>query len=254
VITLRDFNFKFVMQFKQVKQPSISTTAVLIFASSGARDSRAKGMGKAGFLFDELTHHTIDKVQHTGLPYFVHSDIDQQGDHFGERLTNSIQGVFDSGYDNVIAIGNDTPHLDLVHFRDALVSLEHRKTVIGPSRDGGFYLLGISGSAFAKARSQKNSTTPFSELSWNQDSLTMQLVGNLSKNGEDIEMLEQLMDIDCMEDARRIMGSENLDHNILQLLLIVLNTLTEPDAFERQLYYFNSSRIYFNKGSPSFIS
>jgi len=42
-------------------------------------------------------------------------------------------------------VGTDSPDLPVAYVREALVTLEHPGTVIGPARDGGYYLIGCRG-------------------------------------------------------------------------------------------------------------
>lgn len=66
----------------------------------------------------------------------------QKGKDLGEKMAASFQEMFNLGYEKVIIIGTDVPshtHSDLLH---AFEILSTHDAVLGPSPDGGYYLLG----------------------------------------------------------------------------------------------------------------
>jgi glycosyltransferase A (GT-A) superfamily protein (DUF2064 family) len=223
-----------------------SRTAVLIFAASGRKDALAKGMAGNGFLFDTLTQRTIQAVKDVGLPHILITDKEQRGSNFGERLTNAMMDVYAQGYQNVIAIGNDTPQLTSRHISSAAFNLDQGLTTVGPSTDGGFYLLGLTDSAFAKAEFPKYSTS-FSALSWQSALLFDQLLDCL---GNDVQTLGCLMDIDSMEDIKAILAKKMLDALTMQLLLLALRQEIKLPNYLSALISQAGLRLHFNKGSP----
>ena len=79
----------------------------------------------------------------SGLPVHYILDDQQVGRSFAERFTNAFQQLFRQGYDKVIAIGNDHPGLTSGHLQTAAWELAEYDHVLGPSTDGGFYLIGV---------------------------------------------------------------------------------------------------------------
>ncbi len=69
--------------------------------------------------------------------------LPQQGNNLGKRIYEAIKTVVSQGYDRVIAIGSDSPTLQPDHVRKALENLETVDVCLGPSRDGGYYLIGM---------------------------------------------------------------------------------------------------------------
>jgi len=90
----------------------------LVFANSAKEELVHKSIPNSEQLFDKLTQSTLRKAKDTGLPTFHISDKDQVGSNFGERFTNAIAAVFDRGFNNIITIGNDTPHLKTQHLKN----------------------------------------------------------------------------------------------------------------------------------------
>ncbi|MCF8260081.1 MAG: DUF2064 domain-containing protein [Melioribacteraceae bacterium] len=74
--------------------------------------------------------------------------IFQSGKGFGERFFDAISKTFQSGYNSVCIVGNDTPSLTISDIRKSFKKISAEKTVIGPSQNGGFYLLTISKESF----------------------------------------------------------------------------------------------------------
>jgi len=73
--------------------------------------------------------------------------IPQEGQNIGERFTNSFLFAFNQlKLDSVIIIGSDTPHLqpNIIELSIDILQQKTMKAVLGPSQNGGFYLLGHS--------------------------------------------------------------------------------------------------------------
>ena len=65
-----------------------------------------------------------------------------EGD-LGQRLAHAFAGEFAGGAESVIAVGGDCPALDAEILRAAGAALASAEVVIGPARDGGYYLIGL---------------------------------------------------------------------------------------------------------------
>ena len=71
--------------------------------------------------------------------------------------------MFNKGFQNIITIGNDTPHLKTKHLLETANQFKEKDLILGPSKDGGFYLMGIK-----KAHFNKNT---FLKLPWQTNRL-----------------------------------------------------------------------------------
>jgi len=222
---------------------SSNTTAILIFARSSTEEMRHKKLPKGQLLFDALTKHTLKTVEKTGLPYFHISEEAQKGNSFGERFTNAIQDVFDQGYLKIITVGNDSPHLNKGHIEKTIYQLENRKSVIGPSADGGFYLMGLHRSSFKKS--------DFEKLSWQTSNIWEEVNALLSISGKQIYSLPVLFDIDTFWDikviAKHISG-------LAQEVSKVIRSIVFSDKKIKVYTFSHFQRIHLqipsNKGSP----
>jgi len=67
----------------------------------------------------------------------------QVGFTFAQRLEGAIEKVASLGYDEIVMVGRDCPHLDIDDIATAFASLEEKQLVLGPDHHGGCYLIGF---------------------------------------------------------------------------------------------------------------
>jgi hypothetical protein len=79
-------------------------------------------------------------AEETGLPI-----VPQQGAGLGERLRTAFRDLRSRGADRVLAIGSDSPTLDPERILEAIEALAVCDLALGPTEDGGYYLIGTSG-------------------------------------------------------------------------------------------------------------
>ena len=71
--------------------------------------------------------------------------IPQRGESFGERLLNTAEDILACGYGSVCLIDSDSPTVPTAAFKQAIEALSRPgdRIVLGPSQDGGYYLIGL---------------------------------------------------------------------------------------------------------------
>jgi uncharacterized protein len=71
--------------------------------------------------------------------------IQQRGSDFGERLTCAAEDLFAVGFAAVCLINSDSPTVPAENFAEAAIELAdpRDRVVLGPSNDGGYYLIGM---------------------------------------------------------------------------------------------------------------
>lgn len=230
-----------------MKKSFLRKTAILVFANSPEEELRHKSLFKATELFADLTDRTLRKVRKTGIPYFHISEKQQRGRNFGERFVNAIQGIFDLGFQYAITIGNDTPQLNTGHILQTVDLLQQGAVVLGPSNDGGFYLMGLQKSQFAMEA--------YKELPWQTSILRSSLIALVANNGSKVVALNTLADIDSINDLRLLAKRTiNIPFSIFKYL-IKISCITLPSEVNEDLYSnsFIISSLY-NKGSPGLYS
>jgi rSAM/selenodomain-associated transferase 1 len=75
--------------------------------------------------------------------------VAQAGSDIGCRMSNSLRWAFGAGYCRAIVIGSDIPDLPSSIVDGAIMELATNNAVVGPSSDGGYYLIGFNGGSFA---------------------------------------------------------------------------------------------------------
>ena len=117
----------------------------------------------------------------------------QKGNNLGERMYNAIQWLFDNGYQKVSLIGTDSPDLPLAFIKDAFQKLDSYKLVIGPSEDGGYYLIGM-----------KNPFDMlFKNIEWGSDKVLKYTVSKAHSAGISYFLLPEWYDIDDLRSLSR---------------------------------------------------
>ncbi len=98
-----------------------------------------------GLLVDKVAFYS-DHVEHDDLwTKAVNQKNVQHGADLGKRMNNAFTWGFENGYKRVCVIGTDCLELTTDILTKAFESLLSADVVIGPARDGGYYLLGMTG-------------------------------------------------------------------------------------------------------------
>ncbi|GAA4888233.1 hypothetical protein GCM10023311_10130 [Flaviramulus aquimarinus] len=218
-------------------------TAILIFANSAEFDAVQKPFQSSELLFEALNTKTLKIVEQTGLPYFLSSEKNQIGATFGERFTNAIQWVYNKGFKNVITIGNDTPHLQSKHILKAVYQLQQNDIVLGPSKDGGFYLMGLKQSYF--------NIETFLKFPWQTSRLYRSISRLVISQDINLSYLELLSDIDQLSDINIVIDSfRNISNHIKQVLHRFISVEKNVICTSPSLITISIQDSHFNKGSP----
>lgn len=93
---------------------------------------------------DKEVHYTDIIVSHDIWDTNVYNKRQQQGEDLGSRMLHAFKSGFKAGYKNVLIIGTDLHDLDQTDLELAYTKLKDHDYVIGPSQDGGYYLLGMN--------------------------------------------------------------------------------------------------------------
>lgn len=164
------------------------------------------GDNKALEVYTTLLHHTLntskplenDKVVYNGdfIPLtdlWKTSGYIQQlqtGDDLGQRMMNAFKRSFQDGYHSVIIIGSDCHDLTTDILQMAFDELDRSDVVIGPARDGGYYLLGM----------KKLYEALFLSKTWSSTKLMAETLETINDLNLSVALLEELNDIDTEED------------------------------------------------------
>lgn len=113
--------------------------------------------------------------------------------NLGRRLASAIDSAFSAGYQEVAVIGTDAPATTPERIRVAFSRLEPGRIILGPSFDGGFYLMAVSGTLSELGGLLE-------EIPWSSpDTLAALLIG-VRRLHLNVDLLPEARDIDTLED------------------------------------------------------
>ncbi|WP_276168591.1 TIGR04282 family arsenosugar biosynthesis glycosyltransferase [Zobellia alginiliquefaciens] len=225
-------------------------TAILVFSLSAQLEAERKSLfGKRnknaskGF-FDILIKrtHTIASAAHADVVVFDESQ--QRGKTFGDRYANAFQELFDLGYRKVLSIGNDTPDLTSEVLEQAVDRIQHNDMVVGPSTDGGIYLLGMRREFF--------NINEFKALPWLQSTLFHTLVNGVFWKKAKTYYFDELSDIDTAHALHQFLYTTE-DAILIEFILNHLSFRTNPAFCPKALFHSNKYSYSFQlRGPPAF--
>lgn len=117
--------------------------------------------------------------------------IPQVGALLGERLIAAANWACDQGYTKFLFVGSDSPTLPTQYVERALDLLESRDIVIGPSVDGGYYLIG-----FSKYGASLSIPTIFEGIAWSTEAVCRQTLGKIQEINAQLGLLPPWYDVD----------------------------------------------------------
>lgn len=112
----------------------------------------------------------------------------------GCKMASALTGAFDDGYDRAVLLGTDIPDLPLSIPEAALRALYRNDAVIGPSLDGGYYLIGFHRDAY--------SDRYFDIVAWSTDTVFSETMDRFAENKINAHVLPAWRDIDTWKDLR----------------------------------------------------
>jgi len=114
----------------------------------------------------------------------------QQGSDLGERMEHAFTELFALGYEKVVIIGSDLLDLKTTHIDNAFKLLQEHDLVIGPAKDGGYYLFGM----------KKLQPNIFKNKAWGTSTVLKDTLNDIQNCT--FVLLEALNDIDTFEDIQ----------------------------------------------------
>jgi 2-phospho-L-lactate guanylyltransferase (CobY/MobA/RfbA family) len=150
----------------------------------------------------------------------------QAGSSFGERLSRALDGAFAATNGSVVLVGTDVPDLDPECIRQAVAASlrDPEGVVLGPSPDGGFYLL-------AAARPLDG---VLGSVRWCGHDTLRTLIEALTRAGRAVSLLAPLADLDRPRDLEKWLAARSSDavrlllHQWVRCLSQVLAALRAP--------------------------
>jgi len=122
--------------------------------------------------------------------------IPQRGDNFGDRLNFAAEDLFKVGFNSVCLINSDSPTIPAEVFAQAVVLLGLRgdRIVLGPSDDGGYYLIGL----------KEPHREVFERIDWSTERVFDQTLQRAAEIGVEVKLLPTGYDVDDRAALRRL--------------------------------------------------
>ena len=188
------------------------TTGIIVFIKNPrlghVKTRLAKDVGdeRALEIYLKLTAHTqrvLSAVPYVNRNVYYSEFVDDKDDwsidtfikglqsngDLGDRIKHAFNEVFDQN-EKVIIIGSDCAQLSANHIQQAIDALDNNNVVIGPSLDGGYYLLGMD----------SNFQFLFEGIEWSTESVFETTKNKALAQGLSVAEIEKLSDIDYIED------------------------------------------------------
>jgi rSAM/selenodomain-associated transferase 1 len=191
-------------------------TALILFTKNPelgkvkTRLAKTIGNSKALDIYKKLLQHTKEiTLQVTADKFLFYSNAINENDQWennifnkklqigedlGIRMNMAFSEVFALGYTSVCIIGSDCYELNPEIVNSAFASLENNDFVVGPTFDGGYYLLGMN---------QINNRI-FENVAWSTESVFETTISRINENKSSVIILKKLTDIDEEKDLPEI--------------------------------------------------
>ncbi|MDO8489514.1 MAG: TIGR04282 family arsenosugar biosynthesis glycosyltransferase [Candidatus Omnitrophota bacterium] len=114
------------------------------------------------------------------------SFCEQKGKDLGARMHNAFKFVVGKGVSKVVIIGSDAPTLSSRYINNAFKQLDKTEIVLGPSRDGGYYLVGL----------KKPCVGLFKDIRWSSKTVFADTLKNVKRLKKTLSLLPYWYDVD----------------------------------------------------------
>ncbi len=138
----------------------------------------------------------------------------QEGSHLGNCMENAFRSVRDRGCHRIVLIGSDILDLEARDLEDAFSALGRDDAVLGPSEDGGYYLIGLT----------RPCQAAFATDEWGTAGVCGRTARILRESGFTLRTITKRRDIDRPEDLKHIHKA-----GLLKKLSVVIPTLAPPE-------------------------
>ena len=129
-----------------------------------------------------------DEALFNGLLPDTFALVPQRGDGFGERLLAAAEDILALGYGAVCLIDSDSPTVPAAAYYQAVEALARPgdRVVLGPSHDGGYYLIGL----------KQPHPQPFDRITWSTASVCEETLDRCRAAGIEVVTLPTWYDVD----------------------------------------------------------
>ena len=143
-----------------------------------------------------------------------------EGD-LGRRMRSALFDALNAGTKRVVLLGTDIPGVNVRILRDAFDALLQHDVVLGPSTDGGYWLVGL-----------KHPIDLFQKIDWSTPRVLGQTLARARQLGLTVRLLKDLSDVDTPEDLTKWRPGENFPE---VFLTVVIPTFNEEHHLHRSI-------------------
>ncbi len=118
--------------------------------------------------------------------------LPQRGPDLGARMRQAMQDAFEQGAQDVILTGTDLPTLPRAQLAQALTLIKNQDIVLGPTTDGGYYLIGL----------RKMVPALFEGIAWSTPSVFAETKNKIEQAGLSLGLLPECRDLDTLDDLK----------------------------------------------------
>ncbi len=162
----------------------------------------------------------------------------QHDGDLGERMGHAFRRAFQNGCHRVILFGTDVPELSAAVLEAALGGLEKTDLVIGPSTDGGYWLIGL-----------KKEADLFSNISWGMRGVLQCTLSRAKAFGIHARLLDPLTDVDNVEDLKKFFPQRACSEPYLSVIIPALDEAANIEKTVRRASCEDSEVIVVDGGS-----
>jgi len=172
--------------------------------------------------FDPPERETeIKKWIHGPFTYASQGDGD-----LGMRLSRAAHAAFEEGAEKVVLVGSDCSELDAFTVNRAFWALARKDAAVGPSADGGYYLIGLK---------EAKNVFLFNRIPWSTPEVLQVTLKRANDSGISYELLPEKADIDTVDDLKHLSGSKH-DHACDgDRISVIIPTFNEEQSIESTL-------------------
>lgn len=185
---------------------------VLLFARPAPAEGLAKGIPLAEPLFEEARERIGVMAERLGVDLVLVGPARQRGETFGERLANAFADARSAGYAETVMVPGDVPALSASDLETAFAAVADGAVALGPSRDGGVYLLGTS----------TDPSTFLAGVRWLTGHVAGDLVEAVVRAGLRTALLRTLTDVDGRRSLASLLHDATVDPALRRLLRSLL--------------------------------
>jgi rSAM/selenodomain-associated transferase 1 len=120
--------------------------------------------------------------------------IEQGAGGLGSALAFAFEHHFEEGFERVVLIGSDNPTLPGGPIEQALAALDSHDVSIGPTSDGGYYLIGL----------RRPHLELFEAIDWSTSRVYAQTMARAQELGLQVHAVREWYDVDGPADLDRL--------------------------------------------------